>query len=105
MAKYNKDAVNKEIKRDPRIKGKEAKAIHRLLKGESKIMFEFIVGLALLPLAIVVGIWLLGIGIAAIWILGGWVMALAGIILLVNGLAFALSAYLGLMWGGYSAAG
>jgi len=34
-AKYNKDAVDKEIKRDPRIKGKEAKAIHRLLKGRS----------------------------------------------------------------------
>ena len=33
--KYNKDAVNKEIKRDPRIKGKEAKMIHRLLKGRT----------------------------------------------------------------------
>ena len=33
MKKYCKDAVNREIRRDPRIKGKEAKAIHRLLKG------------------------------------------------------------------------
>lgn len=36
MAKYNKEAVEKAIKRDPRIKGKEAKAIHRLLKGRGK---------------------------------------------------------------------
>jgi len=36
MAKYSKEAVDKAIKRDPRIKGKEAKAIHRLLKGRSK---------------------------------------------------------------------
>lgn len=32
---YNKDAVNKAIKKDPRIKGKEAKAIHSLLKGRT----------------------------------------------------------------------
>lgn len=30
---YNKDAVDKEIKKDKRIKGKEGKAIHSLLKG------------------------------------------------------------------------
>ena len=36
MAKYNKEAVDKAIKRDPRIKGKEAKAIHRLLKGRGR---------------------------------------------------------------------
>ena len=36
MAKYNKEAVDKAIKRDPHIKGKEAKAIHRLLKGRTK---------------------------------------------------------------------
>jgi uncharacterized protein YbaA (DUF1428 family) len=36
MTKYNKDAVEKEIKKDPRIKGKEAKMIHALLKGRSK---------------------------------------------------------------------
>ncbi len=36
MAKYNKEAVDKAIKRDPRIKGKEARAIHRLLKGRAK---------------------------------------------------------------------
>jgi len=30
---YNSEAVNKEIAKDPRIKGKEASAIHRLLKG------------------------------------------------------------------------
>jgi hypothetical protein len=35
-SKYNKDAVDKEIKKDPRIKGKEAKAIHGLLKGRTK---------------------------------------------------------------------
>jgi hypothetical protein len=34
--KYNKEAVDKEIKRDPRIKGQEAKLIHRLLKGRTK---------------------------------------------------------------------
>lgn len=69
-------------------------------------MFEFIVGLALLPMAIVVGIWLLGIGIAAIWLLGGWLMALAGIIMLVNGVGIGgfICLVLGLMWGGYSAA-
>tara|TARA_R110001599_G_scaffold2192_11_gene11651 strand:+ start:2690 stop:2935 length:246 start_codon:yes stop_codon:yes gene_type:complete len=33
MSKYNKEAVSKAIKRDPRIKGKEAKLIHSLLKG------------------------------------------------------------------------
>jgi len=31
--KYNASAVQKEIAKDPRIKGKEASAIHRLLKG------------------------------------------------------------------------
>ena len=35
MAKYNKEAVDKAIKKDPKIKGKEAKLIHRLLKGRS----------------------------------------------------------------------
>tara|TARA_B100000424_G_scaffold187548_1_gene145807 strand:+ start:786 stop:905 length:120 start_codon:yes stop_codon:yes gene_type:complete len=30
---YNKQAVDKAIKRDPRIKPKEAKLIHALLKG------------------------------------------------------------------------
>jgi hypothetical protein len=35
MAKYNKEAVDKAIKKDPRIKAKEAKLIHRLLKGRS----------------------------------------------------------------------
>jgi hypothetical protein len=34
--KYNKSSVDKEIKKDPRIKGKEAKAIHALLKGRTK---------------------------------------------------------------------
>tara|TARA_R110000850_G_scaffold270450_1_gene403488 strand:- start:127 stop:306 length:180 start_codon:yes stop_codon:yes gene_type:complete len=33
--KYNKEAIDKAIKKDPRIKGKEAKAIHRLLKGRT----------------------------------------------------------------------
>ena len=35
MNKYNKDAVEKAIKKDPRIKPKEAKLIHALLKGHS----------------------------------------------------------------------
>ena len=30
---YNKEAVDKAIKKDSRIKGNEAKLIHRLLKG------------------------------------------------------------------------
>jgi len=36
LESYNKDAVNKAIKSDPRIKGKEAKMIHSLLKGRTK---------------------------------------------------------------------
>lgn len=32
-ATYNKQAVDKEIKKDTRIKGKEAKLINALLKG------------------------------------------------------------------------
>ena len=34
-ATYNKEAVDRAIKKDPTIKGKEAKLIHRLLKGRS----------------------------------------------------------------------
>lgn len=69
-------------------------------------MFEFIVGLALLPMAIVVGVWLLALGVAAIWILGGWLMALAGVIMLVNGVGISafICLMLGIIWGGYSAA-
>ncbi len=33
--KYNAEAVQKQINKDPRIKGKEAKAIHALLKGRT----------------------------------------------------------------------
>jgi len=33
MTKYNKEAVNREIAKDKRIKRKEAKLIHALLKG------------------------------------------------------------------------
>lgn len=33
---YNKEAVEKAIKKDPRIKGREAKLIHALLKGNRK---------------------------------------------------------------------
>jgi len=33
---YNKKAVDQAIKRDPRIKPKEAKLIHALLKGRGK---------------------------------------------------------------------
>ena len=36
MVKYNKEAVEKEIKKDRRIKGKEAKLIHALLKGRNR---------------------------------------------------------------------
>jgi hypothetical protein len=36
MSKYNKEAVDKSIKKDPRIKGKEAKLIHALLKGRNR---------------------------------------------------------------------
>jgi len=36
MAKYNKESVEKEIKKDRRIKGKEAKLIHALLKGRNR---------------------------------------------------------------------
>jgi len=35
MTKHNKEAENKAIKKDPRIKAKEAQLIHRLLKGRS----------------------------------------------------------------------
>ena len=33
MTQYNEKAVEREIKRDPRIKGREAKLIKQLLKG------------------------------------------------------------------------
>lgn len=33
---YNKKAVDKEIKKDPRITGREARLIHALLKGRGK---------------------------------------------------------------------
>ena len=35
MNKYNKESVEKSIKKDPRIKPKETKLIHALLKGHS----------------------------------------------------------------------
>jgi len=35
MIKYNKKAVDKAVKKDSRIKPKEAKLIHRLLKGRT----------------------------------------------------------------------
>lgn len=35
MTKYNKESVKEAIKKDPRIKPKEAKLIHALLKGHS----------------------------------------------------------------------
>jgi hypothetical protein len=34
--KYNKEAVQKEINKDRRIKAKEAKAIHALLRGRTR---------------------------------------------------------------------
>ena len=36
MSNYNEKAVEREIKKDPRIKGKEAKLIKALLKGHTK---------------------------------------------------------------------
>jgi len=48
-------------------------------------MFEVIVGLALLPAALVVGFYLLAIGLGAIWFLGGWLLALFGLVLLIGG--------------------
>ena len=33
MSNYNEKAVEREIKKDPRIKGREAKLIKALLKG------------------------------------------------------------------------
>ena len=36
LAAYNKQAVDEAIKRDPRIKPKEAKLIHALLKGRER---------------------------------------------------------------------
>lgn len=33
MAEYNKSAVDAQIRKDPRIKGKEARLIHALLRG------------------------------------------------------------------------
>ena len=48
-------------------------------------MFEVIVGLALLPVAIWVGCILLGLGIGAIFYLGGWLVALFGMVLLFTG--------------------
>ena len=65
-------------------------------------MFEVIVGLALLPVAIVVGFSLLGIGIAAIFYLGGWLLAAFGILLMANGApgpAGVICFGLGAMWG------
>ena len=38
MATYNKAAVDEAIRKDPRIKGKEAKLIHALLKGNKKVV-------------------------------------------------------------------
>ena len=48
-------------------------------------MFEVIVGLALLPVAIVVGFSLLVTVFGAIWFLGGWLLALFGLVLLIGG--------------------
>jgi hypothetical protein len=48
-------------------------------------MFEVIVGLACLPVAIWVGCILLGLGIGAIFYLGGWLVALFGMVLLFTG--------------------
>jgi len=36
MAEYNKEAVEKAIRKDKRIKKSEASTIHRLLKGRAR---------------------------------------------------------------------
>ena len=36
MTTYNKESVDAEIRKDPRISSKEAKLIHALLKGHKK---------------------------------------------------------------------
>ena len=36
MSNYNEKAVEREIRKDPKIKGKEAKLIKALLKGHTK---------------------------------------------------------------------
>jgi hypothetical protein len=71
-------------------------------------MFEVIVGLALLPAAIVVGVIVLDIGLTAIWILGGWLLAVIGILLMVDGFpgpAGFILLVLGVMWGCWAAKG
>lgn len=47
--KYNAEAVQKEINKDPRIKGKEAKAIHGLLRGRDDLPEAHMGGSALPP--------------------------------------------------------
>jgi len=37
MTQYNEKAVDSAIKRDPRIKGREARLIKALLKGRKKV--------------------------------------------------------------------
>jgi len=69
-------------------------------------MFEVIVGLALLPAALVVGFYLLAIGLGAIWLLGGWLLALFGLVLLIGGADAGIGITclgLGAFWGLYSA--
>jgi hypothetical protein len=71
-------------------------------------MFEVIVGLALLPAAIVVGFYLLAIGLGAVWLLGGWLLAAFGILLMVGGTpgpAGFILLVLGVMWGCWAAKG
>ena len=65
-------------------------------------MFEVIVGLALLPVAIVVGFSLLVTVFGAIWFLGGWLLALFGLVLLIGGADVGIGIAclaLGSLWG------
>lgn len=65
-------------------------------------MFEVIVGLALLPAAIWVGCILLGLGIGAIFYLGGWLLALFGLFLLFGGASVPIGLTClaaGVLWG------
>ena len=64
-------------------------------------MVEVIVVLALLPMALVVGFYLLAIGLGAIWLLGGWLLAAIGLILMFQAVIWpgVICLFLGMLWG------
>ena len=61
-------------------------------------MFEVIVGLALLPAAIVVAVYLGALAIGAVWILGGLILLLCGILLAIEG--FIPGGFICMLFGG-----